>query len=314
MAVKFIDPEVMKSEVQIGASQVAAIVGYDPWQTAYELWQIKTGRREKPPQTEAMKFGLEMEDETFRLYEQAVPHKEKAQRQVCAQHQEFEFLRCFADAWYAEEKCLVELKSPSSDRLLRSMQRGVVPAHYQLQCAAMMDIFDVETCDFFVAHHASGQKELLPVSVWDNWGDELSLGEFWETYAKPAIREFWEAVSNDRWPDQPAEVPEDKWLAAITRRQYAQQKIEEFEELKAEADSELKCLMGLSNSACAAGWRANWERVRPSWKATLSFESQEAMNSVMSVLATLRGKRGVSSVQTKISPESRRFVVREAKS
>ena len=31
----------------IGASEVAAIVGYSPWMTASELWEIKTGRRKR---------------------------------------------------------------------------------------------------------------------------------------------------------------------------------------------------------------------------------------------------------------------------
>ena len=31
----------------IGASEVAAIVGYSPWMTASELWEVKTGRRQR---------------------------------------------------------------------------------------------------------------------------------------------------------------------------------------------------------------------------------------------------------------------------
>lgn len=51
-------------EIQgIGASEVAAIVGYSPWMTASELWEIKTGRRQRKDlaDNESVQRGTNME-------------------------------------------------------------------------------------------------------------------------------------------------------------------------------------------------------------------------------------------------------------
>lgn len=47
----------------IGASEVAAIVGYSPWMTASELWQIKTGRKQTKDisDNDSVKRGTNME-------------------------------------------------------------------------------------------------------------------------------------------------------------------------------------------------------------------------------------------------------------
>lgn len=47
----------------IGASEVSAIVGYSPWMTASELWEIKTGRRQRKDvsDNEAVQRGTNME-------------------------------------------------------------------------------------------------------------------------------------------------------------------------------------------------------------------------------------------------------------
>ena len=52
-----------RSAQGIGASEVAAIVGLSPWQTATELWEIKTGRRQSKDisDNEAVKRGVNME-------------------------------------------------------------------------------------------------------------------------------------------------------------------------------------------------------------------------------------------------------------
>lgn len=52
----------------IGGSDVAAILGLSPWQTAVGVWLDKTGRAPDRPETEAMRIGTELEDFVARRY------------------------------------------------------------------------------------------------------------------------------------------------------------------------------------------------------------------------------------------------------
>ena len=49
-------------EKGIGASDVAAILGLSPWETAYSLWLKKTHQVEPEPENEAMLMGHLLEE------------------------------------------------------------------------------------------------------------------------------------------------------------------------------------------------------------------------------------------------------------
>ena len=95
-----------------------------------------------------MQFGIE----TGARCDGRVPGNFGAHRsmesQVPAIHSEMPFLRAIADGWNGKRG--VEIKCPSGTSVLESMQRGVVPKHYLLQCFTEMVIFGVDEWDFFV--------------------------------------------------------------------------------------------------------------------------------------------------------------------
>ena len=59
----------------LGASEAAAIVGMSPWMTANELWQIKTGNKERPNLSDnpLIQQGKRMESAIRELYKAAHP-------------------------------------------------------------------------------------------------------------------------------------------------------------------------------------------------------------------------------------------------
>lgn len=52
------------------ASETPAVVGVSPWQSPYELWLIRTGRKPRE-ETEAMRYGQAMEPAARSAYEQS---------------------------------------------------------------------------------------------------------------------------------------------------------------------------------------------------------------------------------------------------
>lgn len=59
----------------IGGSDVAAILGENPYKTAIDIWREKTGRIEPEPETTAMRFGKAVEDIVAGWWSQETKHK-----------------------------------------------------------------------------------------------------------------------------------------------------------------------------------------------------------------------------------------------
>ena len=55
----------------IGSSEVATIVGLNPWETPYQLWRRKTGLDEPKQENAAMRNGHHLEDAVSRMWNDA---------------------------------------------------------------------------------------------------------------------------------------------------------------------------------------------------------------------------------------------------
>jgi putative phage-type endonuclease len=306
-----ITQEELRSSVGIGASEVATILFESPWQQPFELWQIKTGRAKKPPTTPAMQFGIDMEPEAFEAYCRITGTHEKWERGVAARHPQMEFLRAIADGWCEANHWGVEIKVPTSRSLIDSMTRGVVPRHYLLQMAAEMAVFAVDSWDFYVYDAAAKTGELCTVTMEQEFEDGLSLGEFWETAAVPALKEFWEKVQADSWDSWgTAKIDEQAWRAAMLLLEKAVEQLAVAQEEKDRADARLKRLLGNSKFFVdESGCKASWTYYKPLAQVTVNVDPDK-LPMISETLAGLRGVTGVREVKTKVLPESYRFIVR----
>lgn len=61
-------------ESGIGSSEVATILGLNPWETPYQLWRRKTGQDAPKEQTFAMKAGHYLEDAVSQFWHDATGH------------------------------------------------------------------------------------------------------------------------------------------------------------------------------------------------------------------------------------------------
>jgi len=302
----------LRSSKGVGASDVAAICHLDPWSSAYEKWQLKTGRIPRPEQTAAMKYGQEMETTAFAAYLNRAGLIAKGfERQFIARHDELPFLRCLADAWDPTTKRLVEIKCPTSHHLLDSLKRGDVPKNYLLQIACMMDIFGVESCDFYVF---DVKKPELCEVTWDwPWdSDGQMLVDFWYGTALAAIENFWHAVQADSWfGDQATYAPPEKdWAEAIAKRLHAQAMIASYESEKDEADARLKQLMGHAMVASSGGYKGTWTKYKAAYDVSVKVEDAAALEKIIAVLKPLQNAAGVREVKSKAQPERLVFNVK----
>ena len=305
---KIITQDELRKTKGIGASEVAAILSLSPWTTAYDLWQQKTGRKPKPPQTKQMLDGIAKEPIAFQEYLDLTGYKDMEQ-QVIAVHPDLPYIRCIADGW--SEKRGVEIKCPQSQKDVEAARQGTIPDHYALQLATCMAVFGVESWDYYVFDPEG--SELVGVTFSQPFHDDTLL-KYWQESALPEIERFWGCVCNDKWTTEGTpEINERRWLTAIEARKAAVDKITWFEDQKFKAEAEIKQMIGGAKSATAAGWTAGWQNRQGSFAAEVKVESKESMQEILTALEAIKGLPGVKGIEAKVRDATRAFKVEKIK-
>lgn len=247
----------------IGASEIAAICHLSPWESAYGLWQKKTGRIPKPATIPAMQLGIDMESEAFEAYSRVISCVEM-KPQVAASHRTLDYLRAIADGWDGENG--VDIKIPSADPLLIDARQGRIPHHYALQLACCMEVFEVEAWDLFV-YDPAAKTGIILTATWDMpFTHGFTLAKFWDQVATPLIADFWKRMDADKWEDDsllPRPI-ENEWMEAIDARNAIKDQIGVLEERLETWNARLKQIMRFNSSLTCAGWTAKWRQSRAS--------------------------------------------------
>ena len=122
------------------ASDAATAIGDNPYQKPNELILTKCGFN-KFTGNEATRWGEKYEDEARDLYEER--YNEKTHELGLVQHPNYCWLGGSADG-VCESGKLIEIKCP----LKRKIIPGKIPNQYIAQMQLLMDILDLEECDF----------------------------------------------------------------------------------------------------------------------------------------------------------------------
>lgn len=111
------------------ASETAAIMGYSPWASVYELWLLKTGRKIQL-ENEAMRHGTALEPFARMAYEVETGNIMQAKVMVEGLYS------ASLDGITLNGELLLEIKCPfqgNQSELWSQVQQGIVPEHYHLQ-------------------------------------------------------------------------------------------------------------------------------------------------------------------------------------
>jgi putative phage-type endonuclease len=118
----------------IGSSDAPAVMGYSPWVTTYQLWELKTGRREPDPMNWAMKKGIELEPYARQAYEMKSGIQMPSDRM---KHREHDFLRANFDGINKLARLVLEIKCPGQIDHARAAE-GKIPDKYLWQCVHLL--------------------------------------------------------------------------------------------------------------------------------------------------------------------------------
>jgi putative phage-type endonuclease len=111
------------------ASESAAVMGLSPWQTPYQLWQVRTGRLELPV-TAPMRHGTAMESSARSAYEEKTGLVMQPLVLTDADYS------ASLDGITLEGDLLLEIKAPykgQASELWQAVNAGEVPEHYRIQ-------------------------------------------------------------------------------------------------------------------------------------------------------------------------------------
>jgi putative phage-type endonuclease len=164
----------------VGSSEVSAILGTNPWKSAYQLWEEKTGRRSGQFTNAAMQRGIDYEDEARACLEAQIglTFTPKVFRRT-----DKTFLMASLDGITEDGSTLCEIKCPSTNGLREYAQKGEAPPYYFSQMDYQMLVSGAKEAVFFV-WYSNEENYIVRITADENRQLEVEtkVTEFWEKY------------------------------------------------------------------------------------------------------------------------------------
>lgn len=179
---------------KIGSSEVSSILGVSPYMSAYELWEIKTGKRQAKPANFAMQRGTDAEVTIKSLFEQQHTQLGKLSTPTL-EYKDWPILIASLDGLSEDKKSIVEFKYPSKEVYSKSLN-GEIPPHYYAQMQSQML---VSGCNdgYFVCYNGT-----TSLSV-----NRIMFDEFYAHNLLKLCKDFWTKVEKNEEPEKPENWP-----------------------------------------------------------------------------------------------------------
>jgi putative phage-type endonuclease len=220
------------------ASESAAVMGLNPWQTLYQLWLVRTGRLEVPV-TAPMQHGTQMEPKARAAYEEQTG---AVMQPLVLTEGDYS---ASLDGITLDGDLIVEIKCPykgQASALWQAVSVGEVPEHYRIQVQHQMMVSGAAQAHLWVFDGSTG----LLVEI---QRDEATMA---------AIREAWDEFQTYLDTDTPppltdrdtVERSDPAWTLAAGLYVEAKRKAEDAAE---SLDRARERLVGLASHASESG-------------------------------------------------------------
>lgn len=171
----------------IGGSDAAAIIGLNPWCSAYAVWAEKLGVTPPKEDNESMRLGRDLEDYVAKRFTEVTGKKVRRENSIIY-NPDYPFAHANVDRIVTRENAGVEIKTTTSLNLKR-FKNGEYPAHYYAQCVHYMAVTGAER--WYLAVLILGKEFKWYVIE----RDEAEISALMD-----AEKQFWELVKEKRPP------------------------------------------------------------------------------------------------------------------
>lgn len=218
----------------IGGSEIATILGVNPYETAYNLWLIKSGIKEAPDLSDNfnIKRGHALEPKARELAEDKLNRKFTP----CSfQSEEYDFIRYSSDGFDEKENELIEIKCPGSKNHQLIIDTNAPLDYYVPQCQWALMITNAK-CIHFVSYNQEFPDPIHVVTV-------LPDEDLQKKLLKAAIN-FWHMVKNNIQPELTdkdyLDISSDAFSKLVQNYKLAKSKMKIAENDLETAEAELK--------------------------------------------------------------------------
>ena len=170
----------------IGSSDIACINGTNPYKSAYTLWLEKTGKKEPDKENFAMKHGKEMEPVARNFF---IDLSDVAIIPSVQISKEWNVAMASLDGLTTDNKTIVEIKCPLTEKLYKLAKDGTILPMYMDQIQWQLWVTKAEKCVYFVY---MDEFAFESIEVFPDIPYQKMLVE--------KAKEFWDRVLNDDPP------------------------------------------------------------------------------------------------------------------
>lgn len=235
----------------IGGSDAAAVLGFSPWVSPFELYIDKTSDTVQEIDNEAIHFGNLLEDIVAKEFTRRTGKKVR-RRNVMLRHKEHDFMIADIDRDVVGERALLECKTTNA--FARDQWEGdEIPPAYMCQLQHYMAVLGYEKA--YIAVLIGGQKFIWKEIARDDEFIELMIEHekhFWENHVLAGVppeidgsRSASELL-NQMYPKDNGEVItlDDDAEMLIEAIESIKAEIKEKRELQKEYENKLKLMIG----------------------------------------------------------------------
>lgn len=253
----------------IGGSDAGAVCGFNPYRTAIEVYQDKTGKEIGELDNEAMRQGREFEDYVARRFTEATGKKVR-RANAMYYDEDHPFMLADVDRMVVGENAGLECKT-ASPYLADKWEDGKIPMHYQLQCFHYMSVMNTDAWYIAVLIYGREFKFYRIERDEEIIADLIRMEQdFWENHVEkgmlpnPDGSKLADSVIAEYFKQSaPVTVPLAGFDEKLKRRQELMEVINRMDTEKKQIEQELKLYMGEAELA-------ENDRYQVSWKAFCS--------------------------------------------
>jgi len=267
----------------IGASEIGAIVGVNPYESALGVWLKKTGRCPDEPDNEQMAAGRYLEPVVLQMFADRTGHKIITPQNYWPSSENGTLVHPDAPWVFAtpdgvgvdptgegNEKptCVVEAKATGAYNSGKWRDPSDAPPYYLLQNLYQMEVSGVH-CGYLVGLIGGQDLKVRPVP-WDEekaaWLVRAATA-FWFDFVVPDIQP--PVDGSDRWRAWHAEKCSSELGAPILPTEEIERLVEDILDLRASKDeadivlslkeNQLQHLIGSASECKGPGWRCYWQ-------------------------------------------------------
>jgi len=236
----------------VGGSDASAILGFNPWKSAFELYIDKTSDQVQEIDNEAIHWGNVLEDVVAEEFTRRTGKKVRRRNQIFI-HPEHEFMIANIDRDVVGEKALLECKTTNAYNS-DAWEGDNIPPMYICQLQHYMAVLDYEKA--YIAVLIGGQKFVWKEVERDDEFIELMIERekhFWEEHilkeVPPEIDGSQSAseLLNKMYPEDNGEtimLKSDDAEILIEAIESIKAEVKEKETLKKEYENKLKLMIG----------------------------------------------------------------------